>query len=204
MLEGREAAAVEGRPPGIIGAVVTGIRTQLAQQGYWAEVVADLEERLPAAAEEVVAVSRWRTVDVATHIALLDSAAAVLGEEGMREFGRQRLSSEVSHGLFATLARSWLRTFRARPQELFRMAPYMWRVATRNCGVMHVADVHEDHLRGRLRDAPPRLVHSKAWGWMIEGMGEGLLGLAELFGTVRGEVVAGETGAYDLVARWRA
>mgnify|MGYP007065674775 CR=1 FL=1 len=82
------------------------------------------------------------------------------------------------------------------------MAPYMWRVAMRSCGTLKAIDGSGDMLRGRLLGAPPELIACCPWIWLMEGMGEGLLELAELLGTVRAERLPDDPRSLDLVARW--
>ena len=178
------------------------MRGQLVRDGWWPTVREALERRLPAAADEIEAIRRWSTVDVDTHAAMLEAMGEVLGEAGVRAFGRERLSGEVSAGLFATIARSWLRSFRARPQELLRIAPYLWRTATRRCGTLGVEAVGEGYARGRFRQLPERLADCAPWRWMMEGMGEGLLDVAELLGTARTQDVDGEPCTVDMVVKW--
>ncbi|MFW5920600.1 MAG: hypothetical protein ACOCUS_02080 [Polyangiales bacterium] len=187
------------RTTGVVGAVTISMRDQLARGGRWPTVRAALERRAPAAGDEVEAVRRWSVVDVGTHVALLESMGEVLGESGVRDFGRERLTGEVSEGLFSTIARSWLRSFRARPEELLRMAPHLWRTAMRNCGTIRVVDVQDGYVRGRFEGLPSQLFDCRPWRWLMEGMGEGILELVELLGTCRTQE---EGDALDLVVKW--
>lgn len=189
------------RATGVVGAVTIAMRNQLARDGWWPTVRDVLERRMPAAADEVEGVRRWSTVDLRIHVALLEAMGEALGEGAVRDFGRERLTGEVSDGLFATIARSWLRSFRARPEELLCMAPHLWRTATRSCGTLHVVDVQEGCVRGRFRSLPPALIGCTPWRWMMEGMGEGILELVELLGTCR-TYVRGEDYDLDLVVKW--
>jgi hypothetical protein len=195
---------VEPSRPHISGAIVLSVRGLLVQDGLWPAVSEVLARDHPERLEELNRLGRWSMVDLDLHVALVDAAAEVLGEEGLRHFGRHRIVGDVSQGWFATIARSWLRSFSSRPDPVLRMIPYLWRSGLRDCGQMIVQESGKGHMRLRLRDPPQQLGRSKAWQMLLSGMAEGVLGLADVQGEARFAVPGDEPGAIDLVCTWAA
>lgn len=190
--------------PAIAGPIVSSIRSILAGQGSWAEVKRTFALAHPGDADWLDEPTWSLWVDLDRHVGMLDAAGEVLGLEGVREVGRRRVTEELRTGIFASIVRSWVRSFAEHPSYLLRVAPYLWRAGFRDCGEMVLVD-HQDHmLRYHVAGAPEQILESEAWGALIEGFAQGLFELAQVRGTIRMARAEGRTDLLELEGAWGA
>jgi hypothetical protein len=190
------------RSPAIAGPIFSSVRTMLVDRGCWDEVLAAFIRRRPEDAAWIGG-STWSLwVDLDRHVAMVEAAAEVIGIEGVSDLGRNRVAAELHSGLFATIVRSWLRTFAGQPGHLLRVAPYLWRAGFRGCGKVTVEEAQESLLRYRVVGAPKALRESEAWRALLSGFAHGLFDLAQ----VQGDIHIGPMGDHpddvEMVGRW--
>ncbi|MFW6049672.1 MAG: hypothetical protein ACODAU_00780 [Myxococcota bacterium] len=198
----RVREAVDVRPV-VAGPVASSVRSMLAEHPAWREVRSAYGRCRPQDVgwlDEPIW-SLW--VDADRHVALLDSAAEAMGLEGLRDLGRRRLAAELKSGIFASIVRSWLRSFAEHPGYLLRVAPYLWRAGFRDCGEVTLAEAQDHMLRYRLSGAPANLRDSEAWRALVEGFVQGLYELAGVQGELHFESEANASGVVEIVARWQ-
>jgi hypothetical protein len=157
----------------------------VAQRGQWPAVLEAYCQRRPEDGDWLEHPPWCAWVDLDRHVGLVDAAAEVMGLDAVRALGQERLADELHSGLLATVVRSWLRTFAGTPNQLLRVAPYLWRAGFRGCGDMILEDTQDTVLRFRVAQAPPQLRASMAWQTLLIGFGEGFLSLAQVQGEIR-------------------
>jgi hypothetical protein len=177
-IEGVESSVVVTGPR-VVASFPLGLRATLLDRGDWTAVRDTLERRDLDAALRLEGLGGADWLPLPAHLALLEAIAAVLGLDGIRELGFVRTQQNTMGGLFPTLLRSWVRSFRNEPASLLRIGPHIWQTAFREAGEVVIDDVRPAH--GSLRIVRcPQLATSVAWQQITEGVSAGILHLAGL------------------------
>ncbi len=102
----------------------------------------------------------------------------------------------------SVIFRSWLRSLSTRPEQFLRIAPYLYRGAMRDAGTMVLAGAGEGFIRYRIEETPDSLRGSIAWHRWMQGMGCGLLDLAQTTGEVHVAPSLRDTHSVDVLYLW--
>lgn len=195
----REVEPVPATAPAIASSVVSGVRRLLIEDGRWIDVRERMIARDPRASEWIdgTIVGPWIALE--RHLAIMSALQDVVGDDGLRAIGKNRLRDSVSAGVLAPIFRSWARSYAAAPAQLIRVTPHVWSAATRNLGSLRVDSVGEREMTLRVVPTPEPVRRNDAWQRFLEGYGLGVLELGSLEGEV---AIAPERESITISARW--
>lgn len=199
---GNERASALGTEPLIASSLDSGLRRQLIESGTWDAVRAAATADDPIAVEwiDTPIVGEW--VPIERHLRIMRALAEVVGDEGTREVGGERLRGTLHGGVLAPILRGWLRSYAGAPVQLLRVAPHAWSAVMRNAGRMHLVSSGEREVRFRVSDAPEAVVRCAAWHRFLEGYVRAFLEQGSYVG--RTELVpAPDHDAIDMHVSWR-
>lgn len=183
----------------VASSLVSGMRHMLLEHDRWAQVRERLIARDPHAAEWIDArhIGDWYPME--RHVAMMGAFQDVVGDEGLRAFGKMRLREALLGGMLAPIFRSWTRSYVSAPSQFLRVTPHAWRAVTRNAGRMSVARNVEREMQLRVIDAPESVRRASAWHRFLEGYTTGLLEAGALEGTV---IVTVGSDAIEILLTW--
>jgi hypothetical protein len=205
MIVGGDAAparrAAAGGEPLIASSLISGLRRQLIESGAWAQVRDAALAHDPRAREwiDTPLVGDW--IPVHRHVEIMNALAAVAGDEGTREAGRERLRGTLRGGVLAPVLRGWMRSYSGAPAQLLRVAPHAWNAVVRGAGTMEHVSTGPREVRFRIVRAPEIVRDCAAWHRFLEGYGVGILEAGSYEGSV--EIRPGAPGVIDAVFSWR-
>ncbi|MBO6934091.1 MAG: hypothetical protein JJ863_03930 [Deltaproteobacteria bacterium] len=138
-----------------------------------------LRRKRPDLASELEGAARQEWISAEAYAALVDETLAISGgTDRLRALGRAWVKKELaSGGRYATMRRSWLRTFGDGPGEVIQLAPHLWRASMRKNGRVVKGDAGRGFVRMVLEEAPA-VRRSAAWQALLEGSLQGLLELS--------------------------
>lgn len=165
--------------PSVIGSMPLGLRATLLERGHWTEVRAALEERDLDASILLEGLRPIEWLPLRAHVALVEVTADVLGLDGVRALGFIRTQESTMGGLFPSVLRSWVRSFRDDPASLVRIGPRLWQMAFRDAGEFVIDRVDASGADARVLHLAS-LAASPAWRQLLEGASAGILQLAGL------------------------
>lgn len=174
-----DGSSVVVKGPRVVASFPLGIRATLLDRGDWAAVHALLEQRDLDAMLRLEELRRTDWLPLSAHLSLIEAVGGVLGLDGIRELGFIRTQANTMGGLYPNLLRSWVRSFRDDPGNLFRIGPQIWQSAFREAGDFIIDDLRPHHAHARIIDCAP-LATSPAWLHLVEGVAAGILHLADL------------------------
>lgn len=167
------------REPAVRGPIVADVCRALEASDLLGPSWRALRRKSAQQATELNEAARREWVSAAAYAALVEETRLLAGgTDRLRELGRSWVKKELADGgRYATMRRSWLRTFGDGPGEVFRLAPHLWRASMRMNGKVVKGDAGRGFVRMVLEDAP--IVRaSPAWQAILEGSLQGLLELS--------------------------
>jgi len=165
--------------PAVRGAIVADVCRALEESDLYGPSWRSLRRKDANFARAVQAPGQREWVSAEAYAALLDEAFQLAGGiDRLRALGRAWVARELADGgRYATMRRSWLRTFGDGPAEVARLAPHLWRASMRKNGRIVKGDAGRGFVRMVLEGAP--IVRgSAAWQATLEGSLQGLLELS--------------------------
>lgn len=165
--------------PAVRGPIVADVFRALEETDLYGPSWRALRRKRPDQAEELKEVGQYEWVPAEAYAALLEEALLLAGgSDRLREMGRAWVKMELADGgRYATMRRSWLRTFGDGPAEVVRLAPHLWRASMRKNGRVTKGDSGRGFVRMVLENAPV-VRGSAAWQALLEGSLQGLLELS--------------------------
>jgi len=161
------------------GAIVADVFRALEEVDLYGPAWRALRRKNRTYANALKDAGRQEWIPAAAYAALLDEAVLIAGgSDRLRAMGRDWVKKELADGgRYATIRRSWLRSFGDGPGEVFRLAPHLWRASMRKNGEVVKGDAGRGFVRMVLKDSPV-VRGSKAWQATLEGSLQGLLELS--------------------------
>lgn len=185
----------------IVSSVASGLRRQLIEGGTWDRVRKAAIARDPLALEWIDTPLAERWIPIERHLQIMTALADVVGEDGTREVGCERLRQALSAGVLAPLLRGWLRSYSSAPVHLLRVAPHAWSAVLHGAGRIELASSDANELRFHIVGVPESVSLCRAWHRFIEGWGQGILEAGGHEGSV--EVCADAPHRVIAACRWR-
>ena len=116
--------------------------------------------------------------------ALTEALFEVAGERRACEVMRENLVATFRKPILETLVLASLRTFKASPAGLLRVAPRVWGLLLRDAGTMTV-EAEEQSVRVRMTGLPPEVAQSRPYLLGIEASISAIFELVDVCGTSR-------------------
>jgi hypothetical protein len=122
-----------------------------------------------------VAAESW--LELGEMIAFCDAIAAVLGEQGSREFWTALMLDTYDTGLLRPMADDVRASHRGpdASQQLIRLAPTAWGLVTRRCGAIEMVDDGDGRLRLHSGTLLPQVVRSRGIQALFVGACQSML-----------------------------
>lgn len=162
----------------VSGALLCACRAAFVECGHWDGLRMELAARMHVEAETLDDLTANDWLELASLTALLDAQLAFLDLEGLKTRVRRRVSDAERGHVFASMLRSWTRSFASGEHMLRALGP-LFRAGLRNVEVPRVRGIGASEAHVRLRGtlfAPLR--DSEALRAAFEGLLLGLLDLA--------------------------
>jgi hypothetical protein len=168
-----------GAEAAVRGAIVADVCRVLEEADLFGPAWRALRRKNGDHATELKGAASREWVSAEAYAALLEEVALITGgTDRLRALGREWVAKELAEGgRYATVRRSWLRSFGDGPAEVFRLAPHLWRASMRKNGRVVKGDVGRGFVRMVLEGAPV-VRGSAAWQKVLEGALQGLLELS--------------------------
>lgn len=165
--------------PAVRGTIVADVFRALEEVDLYGPAWRALRRKNRAYASALKNAGEQEWIPAAAYAALLDEAVLIAGgSDRLRAMGRAWVKKELADGgRYATIRRSWLRSFGDGPGEVFRLAPHLWRASMRKNGEVVKGDAGRGFVRMVLKGSPV-VRGSKAWQATLEGSLQGLLELS--------------------------
>ncbi len=162
--------------PGVRGPIVADVCRALEESDLYGPAWRALRRKRPDFAKELEEAATKEWVAAEAYAALLEEAVLLAGgTDRLRALGRAWVKKELADGgRYASMRRSWLRTFGDGPAEVIRLAPHLWRASMRKNGKVAKGDSGRGFVRMVLEEAPV-VRGSSAWQAILEGSLQGLL-----------------------------
>lgn len=172
----------------------------LIERGLWTDVRQQLAATHPDVLQEIEATDSQEWLRIGAHLRLLDAVADVLGLEGIKQLGRERIRGIKTGSFFPEIVGSWTRSFQ-NGGELVQVFPHLWKASGDNNGELVLRELGTNHALFRFENNAREVCESAPWRATAEGMALGLLDRANLRGASRATLV--ENGnAVDFEITW--
>jgi hypothetical protein len=161
-----------------------------------ARILADIS---PVTLRRIQDATRVDWLPVEVDLELVYAVHGVVGDEGLRRWGRAAVRRSLDTNLFRPLLETVVRLFGLSPRALFRAVPQAWRATFRGCGEVGVV-TEPWGVRLRLTGLPEAL-KDRIFLLSVSGSCEAVFDAARVTGEVR-LVPSPDAADATFEARW--
>jgi hypothetical protein len=144
-------------------------------------IVAELE---PATLQRITHATRVDWLPVELHLELAQAGLRLLGEQGLRDWGRASLARAMRTTFLGPIFEGAVRLFGLSPAALVRTAPSVYQAVFRDCGGLVAVELEERLWRVVLQDLPKE-VRGRAFLVAMAGALEATIEVGKRKGEVR-------------------
>jgi len=189
--------------PLVAGGVFASYRGTMLERDLWDHTRQAFVARSGMDKEELDRLCEEEWVELSSYSTLLDAMGDTLGLDELRTMIRKRMVDPKSSSFYASMTRSWARSFGSSPEYVLRGVVHIFRAALRNAGQLRAVEIRPCELHLIVEGHAAICARSsQAFGVSLEGLALGFMDLAQPRPTLIEVELAPKREPLALVCKW--